>query len=244
MIIDVLSRSPRPVVIHVTGSCRDVAAAGRSEPVLFTRKCAAVYLNAGLGTRDKALQTQLEWNVRYDPPAYAAIFALPCPVYWLPCFETLPQKGAPRKVMEYGAHYWFTQEEILPHLSARMQNYFIYMYAKAAGPDWLRRLTGPLDADLLEKQRIQARSMWCTAGFFHSAGLTVLRDGRTVPLAQAGADALYTFDPVQVSCDPAGVTQWEPARKATNRQILHIRDVGSYREAMTKAMKGLLADLL
>jgi inosine-uridine nucleoside N-ribohydrolase len=81
--------SPEPVVINVLGSCRDVATAAQLDPELFAEKCRAVYLNAGSGTLDPTEAARKEWNVRLDPAGYAAIFDLPCPVYWLPCFHTV-----------------------------------------------------------------------------------------------------------------------------------------------------------
>lgn len=55
-----LRDSPRPAVVHVLGSCRDVAMAAELEPELFAAKCAALYLNAGSGTRDPEKAARLE----------------------------------------------------------------------------------------------------------------------------------------------------------------------------------------
>ena len=89
-LLDILRKSLQPVVINILGSSRDVALAGKLESKLFAEKCAGVYLNAGSGTSDKALTSRLEYNVVLDPLSYAAIFALPCPVYWMPCFDVAP----------------------------------------------------------------------------------------------------------------------------------------------------------
>ncbi len=43
MVLDILRRSPEPVVINVIGSCRDIAVAGKKAPQLFADKCAAIY---------------------------------------------------------------------------------------------------------------------------------------------------------------------------------------------------------
>ena len=45
--LELMRQSPRPVVVHVVGSCRDVALAARLEPELVARRCAGIYLNAG-----------------------------------------------------------------------------------------------------------------------------------------------------------------------------------------------------
>ncbi len=115
---------------------------------------------------------------------------LPCPVYWLPCFEVAPGEGVPFAAGEFGTYYRFEQKEILPRLSPRLQNYFAYMFkqgdsdrahqteADAIRPNWLRYLEGPPEASLIERQGESTRNMWCTAGFFHMAGLAVSREGQ------------------------------------------------------------------
>ena len=66
-IIDILRNASQPVVIHILGSSRDVALAGKLEPKVFAEKCAGVYLNAGSGTPDKTLAARLEYNVASTP---------------------------------------------------------------------------------------------------------------------------------------------------------------------------------
>jgi hypothetical protein len=133
-LLRLLRESPRPVVINILGSCRDVAVAGRRDPALFATKCAAIYLNAGTGTPDKTKAAWLEYNVSLSAAAYGAIFDLPCPIYWMPCFEERPGKGqgAPQ-VMEFGTFYRFLQSDILPHLSPRLKNFFAWMYSSQRG---------------------------------------------------------------------------------------------------------------
>ena len=161
VLLRLLRESPRPVVISVLGSCRDVAVAGRRDPELFAKKCAALYLNAGTGTPDRAKAARLEYNVSLNPAAYAAVFDLPCPIYWMPCFEELPDggQGTPQ-VMESGTFYRFLQSDILPHSVAPLKNYFAWMYKHGRGNkssplpgcDWLRYLLGPNDDELLARQ--------------------------------------------------------------------------------------------
>ncbi|MBI5397027.1 MAG: hypothetical protein HZA91_17150 [Verrucomicrobia bacterium] len=251
-LLRLLRESPRPLVINVLGSCCDVAIAGRREPKLFAKKCAAIYLNAGTGTPDKAKAARLEYNVNLNPAGYAAMFDLPCPIYWMPCFEEMPAKGqGSRDVMEFGTFYRFLQGDILPALSPRMKNFFAWMYkhgrtgkiAEPPGCDWLRYLLGPNDDALLARQGALYRNMWCTGGFLHAAGLTAARDGRIIPLAGSGDEAVFTFEPIRVRCSDSGVTEWTKAASAKDRFIFRVLDPEKYAAAMTAAMKSLLATL-
>ncbi len=249
-----LRRSPSPVVIHILGSCRDVALAGRLEPELFAQKCRAVYLNAGTGTPDVAKAARLEWNVHLDPAAYSAVFDLPCPIYWMPCFEELPAgPGKPFRVAQYGTFYRFHQGDVLPELSAGVQNYFAYMFRHGrafAGqrsngplrPDWLRQLVAEPDPAVMRRIGAMDRNMWCTAGFLHAVGLTVTCEGRIVPL-QGAEDPVFTFEAVEVSCSPDGVTRWKSTSERTNRFLFHVRNVDRYPAAMTSALRSLLREL-
>lgn len=254
-LLEVLRESPRPAVISILGSSRDVALASRLEPKLFAAKCAGVYLHAGSGTPDPVLARRLEYNVALDPVSYAAVFDLPCPVYWLPCFEIAPGgDGKPWQTRTHGTYYSFIQKEILPHLSARVQNYFASMFRQGASekgytgledalrPDWLRRLEGPPDEALLARQGEKPRPMWCTSGFFHAAGLAVTAAGAIVP-AGGDANSVFAFDPVEVRCDAEGVTAWSPAPGSKLRFKFRVLDVAAYPKAMTAAMRGLLAGL-
>lgn len=242
MVLDVLKNSTKPVVINTTGSCRDIAIAGNKEPTLFAKKCAGVYLNAGTGSPNKDRATRFEYNVTLDRPAYAAIFDLPCPVYWMPCFEEI-EPQTERHIMEYGTYYRFQQNAILPYLSDRTQNFFAYMLGRMVDHNWLNYLTGDRDQALLDKFGAMYRNMWCTGGFLHAAGYTVTIDGRIVPLDQAGTKAVFEFEPIRVSCTENGVTAWSHHKAAQDRYIFHVRDTARYQSAMTKAMRILLTAL-
>jgi len=257
-LLDWMRRSARPVVINVLGSCRDVALAGRLEPQLFAEKCRGIYLNAGSGTRDPQKAAVLEWNVHLDPAAYRAIFHLPCPIYWMPCFEEVPTRpGEGFKVAEFGTFYRFRQGEILADVSPAVRNFFVHMFLHGdllrdnadqsfvPRTDWLRSLTSQPDPDLVARVAAMDRNMWCTAGFFHAVGLTVTQDGEIVPESEA-AEPVFTFDRVTVSCSEQGVTQWEEAEETAAqppRFIFHVRNVSRYPAAMTTAMRSLLRRL-
>ncbi len=240
LILDILRTSERPVAIHVIGGCRDIAVAGRKAPDLFARNCAGVYLNAGTGEPKKTSDARLEYNVTLDRFAYEAVFDLPCPVYWMPCFQTLD--GAdPWRTAEFGTYYRFRQGEILPHLSRRVQSYFAYMFARRTDQNWLRVLEGKPDEAVLADQAAKDRNMWCTAGFFHAAGYTITPDGRT--LAQGDDDAVFSFDPIRLLGTGPDGSDWTSDPTAANRFIFHVRNVDRYGPAATQAMKSLLATL-
>jgi Inosine-uridine preferring nucleoside hydrolase len=243
--LELMRQSSRPVVIHVVGTCRDVALAARLEPELFARRCAGVYLNAGSGTPDPEKARRREYNVALDPASYAAMFDLPCPVYWLPCFEAVGASPAERhRVAAYGSFYRFRQDEILPCLSERVQNFFMAMYAggKAADELWLQQLAAPKSDEALAAQGRLDRNMWCTAGFLHAAGLTVTKSGGVVPLKTA-CDPVFVFEPIRVKCSTDGVTEWTKDPRSKSRFILRVADVERYQSAMTSALKSLLTTL-
>ncbi|MHC4435016.1 MAG: hypothetical protein ACYTBS_24525, partial [Planctomycetota bacterium] len=221
---------------------RDVAIAGKSTPELFASKCAAIYLNAGTGSPDMDSTSKLEYNVTLDRFSYAAIFDLPCPVYWMPCFEDMENRRR-QDVRKFGTHYRFHQGEILPHLSNMVQNYFGYMFGRYTDHNWLRYLKGQKDEALLAKFADADRHMWCTGGFLHAAGYTVSREGQIVPLDEAGDSSVFTFDPVRVTCSDNGVTRWNRDDTSKKRFMFHVRDTDNYQPAMTKAMKSLLSTL-
>jgi hypothetical protein len=251
--LKILRASPEPIVIHVLGSCRDVAMAGRMAPEIFAEKCAAIYLNAGSGTPNPEEARRLEWNVHLDPRGYATVFQLPCPIYWMPCFHRVRQ--SPRdlfQVGQYGTYFRFRQGDILPRLTEPLQNYFAYTFlhgrhfaqpdsATDRQPNWFGYLFDKPDAGVHQRIEAMERNMWCTGGFLHSVGKTVERDGRIVLLADA-KDPVFTFDPVTVTCTDSGVTKWRPGNSTPPRHLFHVRDQQRYATAMTNALRSLLVD--
>ena len=181
----------------------------------------------------------LESNVSYGPSAYAAMFDLPCPLYWCPCWHTLEL----RESGQDGSFYWLSQREALSNLSTGAANYFDYMFRKSSEPQWLKLLDKPVDAERWEKILNEKRSMWSTASQFLLAGLTVTKDGTIVPASEAGDNAVFKMTPVEVTCTDAGRTTWKRTDKRTGRWMLHVTDVASYPSAITKAVASLLAEL-
>lgn len=242
MILDSLEQSSHPVVINILGSSRDVAIAGNKDPDLFAAKCAAIYLNAGTSSPNMSPASKREYNATLDTFAYAAIFDFPCPIYWMPCFEEMESRRE-QSVREYGTHYEFQQDQILPHLSQNVQNYFTYMFGKYTDHNWLHYLSCPRDQALLSKVGSMTRHMWCTAGFFHAAGYTVSSGGTIMPCDEKSDRPIFTFDPIKIRCADNGVTKWTPDANSKHRFIFHVRDTDHYQPAMTAAMKSLLMTL-
>ncbi|MDX9752844.1 MAG: hypothetical protein RBU29_02730 [bacterium] len=238
-ILRVLEESPRPMVIHVIGSCRDIALAGQAAPDLFAKKCKAIYLNAGTGSPDPAKAAQMEYNVALDPASYAAMFSLPCPIYWMPCFEEIGDLGQ-LEVRAYGTHYKFQQKTILPHLSAGLQAYFAYMFGQFLDHNWYHYLEQDPDSRLILNAGEATRHMWCTGGFFHAAGYGINAQGEQIP--SDDASSVFQFEPIQMTCTPDGVTHWQPATES-NRFLFHIQNTEDYANAMTQAMKPLLLEI-
>ena len=242
-LLNVLRQSAEPVVINIVGSCRDIALAGLKDPGLFKEKCAAIYLNAGTGSPLKEKTAEIEYNVQRNPASYAAIFDLPCPVYWMPCWDEVALTVAERRVMEWGTHYRFRQSDILEHLSPIMQNYFIYALERSSSQNWLRCLLDPANPELLQKYGALERSMWSTAGFFHGAGYTVDIAGNIVAQGEAGVKAVFGFEPVSITCEDGGITTWKIDQASTRRFKFHVLDLEKYQQAMITAMRSLLSGL-
>lgn len=237
MIVELLENAATPVVIHVAGSCREVARAGMRFPELFREKCAGIYLNAGTGSRQPARNAELEYNVRLDPIAFQAIWRIPCPIYWLPCFEEITNQV---QVSAFGSWYDFLQADILPHLSDKAQRYFACALGKIEQTNWLAYLLRASDEELLNAQARLRRNMWCTAGFFHAAGQSITPEGEIIPRDHSGGKQVFTFDPIAIQCDTDSITSWLPAAAPAARFILHVREVKNYGPALTAAMRSLL----
>jgi hypothetical protein len=242
MVLNVLESSVDPVIINILGSSRDIAVAGKKAPDLFARKCVAIYLNAGTGSSTMNSESKLEYNVTLDKHAFAAIFDLPCPVYWMPCFEDMETRRE-RPIREYGTHYKFNQSEILPHLSDMVRNYFLYMFGRYTNHNWLNYLKKPVDELLLSKFSDMDRHMWCTGGFLHAADYRICVNGEILSLNDNSETPVFGFDKIKVTCDDNGITKWQRNNKSGNRFIFHVTDTKNYQSAMTKAMKSLLMTL-
>lgn len=235
LVLKTLEEAVEPIVIHIVGSCRDIAAAIMVRPELFREKCKAIYLNAGTGNNDETL----EYNVALDAYAYGKLFEAPCPIYWMPCFNDTDVF----EVGEYGTYYKFQQKEILPYLSENLQKYFVYALAKVMDQRWLSYLDLPVNEKLLKNHGNLYRNMWCTAGFLHMVGKTVTTEGQIVPLGQEGIKPVFDFIPIDICCDKEGRTKWKQVESSKDRFIFKVLDVENYQSAMIEALKQLLMKL-
>ncbi len=229
----VLKDCKEPVTLHIVGSCHDVAEAGRLWPELFREKVKAIYLNAGAG-RDSE---RLEYNVWLDPASFAAIFSLPCPIYWMPCFDSMARECVTGR---YGTWWKFRQERLFETMSPMLQNYFLGVLTKRQGADWLSPLEGPVDQKALAFYGKQERNMWCTAGFLHTAGLTVTKSGEIRPLGENPSEEVFSFTPIKVECKDDGHAVWEEA-PSRDRFIFTVNDEEKYTEAMLSALGIMLS---
>lgn len=234
-ILGTLRESAGGVVVNIVGSCTDVALAGKREPDLFRAKCRAVYLNAGAAFQ--APGGALEYNVQLNPASYAAIFDLPCPVYWCPCWHAMDQRD---RATKHGTFYSFLQRDILPCLSKPLQNYFLYMLSKSTDQKWLRYLQREPDASLLADFGGKTRKMWSTAAMLHAAGLMVEKDGKVVSLKDA-RNPLFSFRQISLACDDSGRPDWSFGPASPDRSIFQSNDPAAYAAAMTKALAHVLA---
>ena len=236
-----LRESPRPVAISMVGSCKDVAVASRREPELFAAKCRAIYLNSGTGAPDLPLNSRREFNVELNPGSYSAIWDIPCPIYWLPCYDHLDHgQPDPRVVQRYASYFQFPMSQILPELAPTMQRYFLSMLEQELTTHWIKSLRTPVDPAKLTTWGTRARNMWGTATFLHLAGLTVNAKGELVPENQPG---VYRFLPVTVTCTDDGHTQWREGTGTPARFKFEIADMANYQSAMTKALLALIKPL-
>lgn len=236
LLLSVLEQAREPVTLHIVGSSRDIARCGQEHPELFREKVRAIYLNAGSGTEG----AQLEYNVALDIESYAAIFRLPCPVYWMPCFHSVFAPGEDMQVGEYGTFYRFRQGALFQKCAPRVKNFLLNMLARRESSRWLQCLDAPVDERLLAHFGAMDRNMWCTGGFLHAAGLTVHMDGTLAALGEDSEREVFEFIPIDVECGSDGRCRWSLAERS-NRFIYRVRSQSAYPAAMTAALGEVLS---
>ncbi|MDR1097962.1 MAG: nucleoside hydrolase [Tannerella sp.] len=234
LLIETLEKSDRPVAITIVGSATDVAVAAHREPELFRTKCSGIYLNSG-GSHQRE-PDMLEFNVKLNPAAYAALFELPCPVYWFPCWHMTEE----RLSGEWGTFYWMPHREVFENVNSPVIPFFWYMFSQSQDPHWLRMLSTMPPETEWEGILKDRRGMWSTASLLTLAGLTVTKFGKIIPVNGAGGEALFRMEPVKVNCEENGRMTWELTDKPTHCFIFHVLDVPAYPAAMTKAVNSLL----
>lgn len=239
-VLDALRRSAEPVAISVVGGATDIALASKLEPELFAAKCAALYLNSGSAMPNPDQPGKLEFNVELNPSGYAALFDLPCPLYWCPCWHMTEQHAVGR----HGTFWRFPHRDVLGGLRDDVKKTLLYMFDQEPSHRWLTYLRRPLDARNWDFFLDHWRNMWSTASLLHAAGQTVTTSGEIVPLA-AGETAVFRFAPIAVICTDDGQTKWKkaPADARPRRFIFEITDPERYQSAMTRALSALLGNL-
>ena len=233
-----LRAAERPLALACVGNAADVVVAALREPALFESKCAGVYLNSGSAHDNPANAAQLEFNVRLDPAAYAAMFDLPCPLFWFPCWHATEQRQSGAD----GSFYWLPHGEALAGISAGLANYFAYMFDKSANTKWLRAMRAMPPAASWDKILKEKRGMWSTASQFAAAGLAVTKDGEIAPARDCGDAAVFRMRPVAAACADDGRTTWKIAEEETGRWMLSVTDVARYPAAMTRALGTLFKE--
>ena len=237
MILETLENSSEKVAIQIVGSCRDVAIAVRMRPDLFEKKCNGVYLNAGTAEEKR----EQEYNVSLDPISYKTMFSLPCPLYWMPCFQTLPFSESESKTNE--TYFSFMQKEVLPFLGNGLKRYFSYALGREESNQWLAYLKQDVNEDFLKEQGEKPREMWSTAGILHAAGKTVDVNGKVWDADKCKNETVFDVIPVSAVCNDLGRVTWKRVNKSTQYIFVKTEDRQIYAKAMTNAIKEILSEL-
>ncbi len=225
LIHDILFESKEKVKILITGSSRDVAIALNRYPALFEEKCNGIYLNAGFGLDNPYETSRPEWNAKLDMQAYHAIFDASCPLYWLPCNVS---------------HYRIKHGNVFPHLSDNMLKFFAFIYEKQAAENWFQYLQKPLNDPTLRTLTEKHRSMFCTIGFLHAAGLCIDKNEQIVALNGESSD-VAGFIPINIEKVKSGYVEYSPTENSQKITLLKVADDRLYYEKQTeKAIAGLL----
>ena len=204
MILNNLEKSKEPIVIHITGTCRDVAVAGKIRPDLFKKNCKAIYLNMGVSTNDTVKQNNLDYNVFLDPIAYQLMWDIPCSIYWMPVHDRWEPDWNIRKdiaISENSTFYRLNQNQLLPKLSDNMKKFYMFMFEKHESSDWLTYMEdAKIDTVRFNEIGNRIDEKWCTAGFIHASGQTVTENGQLVDLENTeNVVPVFSFQPIKLT---------------------------------------------
>lgn len=236
LILKTLRAANSPVKISCVGSAIDLAAAVHQEPELFRAKCAGICLNSGSALDHPEKPDLLEFNVRLNPLAYRAMFSLPCPLAWYPCWDIVER----RESGERGTFYWLPHAEALDGISDGLINFFEYMFDRSPNTKWLAYLLQKPNAERWAQILTERRGMWSTASLLHLADLTVTRGGDLVRTNKiAPNDELYRMENVEAVCAPDGRTVWKESPERTGITMFHLLAPDLYPRAMARAVNTL-----
>jgi len=231
LLLKTLRESPEPVVVHTTGSVRDVCAAYNRDPELLRKKIARLYINIG-----NLLENKNEWNVHLDVPAYVGVMRSGLPVYWCPCLPIKENRST---------HWAFKHGEVLEGVPPGLLNYFIYAL-QVPRPNELDPMAA-MNMDLRPWRHIlmgMERNMWCTGPLIHTAGRTVYRVGdhwvaaASPPPGGTPAD-VFTFVPVRVEISDKGHTKWVENDPKPNMHLYKVTDPKNHEAALKSCLHDL-----
>ena len=202
----------------------------------------------GVSTNDLAKQNNLDYNVHLDPLAYQMIWDIPCPIYWMPVHDRWEPDWEIRKdiaISENSSFYRLNQSQLLPKLPDNMKKFYMFMFEKHQTSDWLTYMeNATIDTARFNEICSRIDEKWCTAGFIHAAGKAVDESGQIFNLKNdSKAKPVYSFQPIELSCDENSRTNWGYTSQPTNRYILKVEDLENYQGAMTAALSQLFMDL-
>jgi len=231
LLLKTLRDSPEPMILHTTGSVRDVCAAYNRDPELFRRKVTRLYVNIG-----NLLENKNEWNVHLDVPAYVGLMRSGLPIYWCPCLPIKENRST---------HWAFKHGQVLEGVPLPLLNYFVYAL-QTVRPNEI----DPIDAmnmDLRPWRHIlmgMERNMWCTGPLIHTAGRTVHRVGdRWVAAASPPPGAtpadVFTFVPVRVEISDKGYTKWVENDPKPNMHLYKVTDPKNHEPALKSCLHDL-----
>ncbi|MEM7108666.1 MAG: nucleoside hydrolase, partial [Bacteroidota bacterium] len=200
-----------------TGSVRDFTAAYNRDPDLFHSKVKRLLISIGdsygaTGTDD--------YNTFKDVEAWKGLITSGLPIDWLP---TNPSKvrGAPSRYVSY---WYCLQSELLGESAEPLKEFFA-------------------SENIIPESR-RTRPMWSSVAFIEAAGLQCYdANGEVKWMSANKADQLgfsrlapYSFLPITLTLDTAGVAQWKIAESTekTQLRIFRINDYYQYNETMLK----------
>lgn len=233
-LLNLLERSPEPVLISVVGSARILATAYNRQPELVRTKTRAVLLNAGSTAGPKR-----EWNVGLDVHAYVALWRSGLPVRWYPCGT---DRGAFDPAHARGTYWKTTHARLFADLSNPMQAWFrqallaTAQVSDAGDHSW-------------DQVLLQERNLWATISLTMTAGRVLARTDegwRFLPASEANGKDIWPMrlDPIEAKVDAEGHVTWRIAPQSDGQMRLFGREPGEgYGAAMAEALNALLRSL-
>lgn len=240
MLLEILDRSPEPVVITVVGSARVVTAAYNREPELMHAKTRAVVVNAGSTGGKKN-----EWNVGLDVHAFVGLWQSGLPIHWYPPGT---ERSAFVQKHERGT-YWRARHNALFHdLPEELRAWFAYGFSGSARGDFIRALNDESSGAEWKKVLAGERNLWSTTSLVMAAGRVLAQtpEGwRFVPKAAATGLTVWPWrlDPIAANVSKDGKVAWQLDDNATSTFLFGRKPNAEYSEAMAEALNALLRTL-